>query len=164
MRDSKQDMSGRKLPACWECGLPVQSGAIILVSEGGHLDSKEFPPGFYPAVWRYCHATPECNKRGDRPLDGRLPQTYVAWIQMTLRLLQTKDSWFLFEMTNWSWVLDCVQQDYVQGLNEYENPKPKMAKRREVVAPPPRKLIIKKKPTTPAKKIIRRSRGTTQSR
>ncbi len=102
---------------------------LVATHEGASLDSKDFPDDFKPIVWRITHQTDDCLPDAqNRTLYSPMPQNPLAWIQLTIRLLDQKGEWFLFKMTNFRYVLDCAQDNqtgYTPGINKYKNPKSK---------------------------------------
>lgn len=120
------DMEPVVLPSCWVCQRRMKYGVLAAFAVREVIaDRNEMPDGYRPVIWRYLHK--DC-QTGEELLADTLPVVYVAWIRLTLRLIDMKTAQYLFDITNWRYVLDCVQQDYIQGLNEYENPPLKRGK------------------------------------
>jgi hypothetical protein len=119
-------MKTKPLPSCWFCSKVVRLPALILLPYNTALDGTDnLHPNYKASVWRYAHK--DCivaDVASETALWSMMPMTYVGWIQFTIRMDDAKGAWFLFEMTNWRFVLDCVQEDYLQALNEYTNPVP----------------------------------------
>ena len=142
---------------CWTCKRSVRKPMLVATHEGGALDSNDFADDFKPIVWRITHSMDECLPDAqNKTLYAAMPQTPLAWIQMTIRLLDMKGEWFLFKMTNWRYLLDCAQENqegYYPTINKYKNPKPVRRKAADPETELPdggrkTRIVVRRKPGT----------------